>query len=220
MTSEKGVWLLLLSTVRKADWREMLQKVTNKKKLQNLKTHCRGSLPLIRLHFLKVPQLPWAISWEKNIQILASMENLNHNTLGWLPGLQNKWIKVKKQNKSNSNPLRGCKYQGTLADLSDKGTYKKWLILRLHLFLLSSMSFKSHSVLALISPMPSLQIAMVVLPPRRGRTRTAGHHPTWKLFLRCFPKYALCLIQIEFILVFTSSALVSCSFRGGLIDAL
>lgn len=34
---------------------EMLQKVTNKKRLQNLNTHSRDSLPLIRLHFLKVP---------------------------------------------------------------------------------------------------------------------------------------------------------------------
>lgn len=145
---------------------------------------------------------------------------LNQKTLGWIPGLSKKRIRVKKQNKGYSDPLRGCKHQDTLADLSDKGTYKKWFILRLPLFLLSSMSFKSHSTLELIWPMPSPQIAMVALPPHRGRTRTAGLHPTWKLFLRCFPKYDLCLIQTEFILVFTSSALVSCSFRGGLIDAL
>lgn len=145
---------------------------------------------------------------------------LNQKTLSWIPGLRNKWIKVKKQNKSYSDPLRGCKHQDTLADLSDKGTYKKWFILKLPLFILFYMNFKSHSTLELIWPMPSPQIAMVALHPCRGRTGTAGHHPTWKLFLRCFPKYDLCLIQTEFILVFTSSALVSCSFRGGLIDAL
>lgn len=145
---------------------------------------------------------------------------LNQKTLGWILGLSKKRIRVKKQNKGYSDPLRGCKHQDTLADLSDKGTYKKWFILRLPLFLLSSMSFKSHSTLELIWPMPNPQIAMVALPPHRGRTRTAGLHPTWKLFLRCFPKYDLCLIQTEFILVFTSSALVSCSFRGGWIDAL
>lgn len=149
----------------------------------------------------------------------------------WISGLQNKWIKFKKLksnihdcvfflNKSNADPLWGCKHQNTLADLLDKGNYKERLMWSPHLFLLSSLTFKSHIALELIWSTPSPQIPMVVLPPSRGRTRTAGHHPTWKLFLRCFSKCALCLIPIEFIPVFTSSALVSCSIRGGLIDTL